>query len=181
MLTMTKSGSAVDYELLEAMVEAGFQEITLPFEFVCQRVLNKYATGKLDLRTDPNSLIRACKDLGLLIGGNYLYGYPDETYDELTETILVAQKHMDAGLDWANLMIAVPFLGTVLYDDAIRGGHLMTDFDPDTMNWMYSTMRNTLITPEVLSYVSKICWRLLNLQRRLASVASKKLELTTLF
>ena len=160
----------VDVELLETMAEAGFREISLPFESGCQRIIDKYATGKLDLSLDMTALIRTAKRLGIVVGGNYTYGYPDETYDELTETILLAQRHVNEGLDQANLMIIVPFPGTVLYDRAIEGGHLSPQFDVDMMNWMYPTMTGTSVHPEVLSYITRLCWKMLNPPSRLAAV-----------
>lgn len=165
----------VDRELMEAMVDAGFTELTLPFESGSQRIIDKYASGKLDLSLDLVSLIRTAKDLGMKVGGNYTFGYPDETYEELTDTILLAQRHMQEGLDRANLFVIVPFPGTLLYDRAIAGGYLSPDFDPDMMNWMYPTMVNTTIHPEVLQYVSKICWKLLNNSTRIENIASMRL------
>ena len=162
----------VDVELLEAMAEAGFREIQLPFESGCQRIIDKYATGKLDLSLDMTALIRTAKRLGIIVGGNYTFGYPDETYEELTETILLAQRHMDEGLDRANLMIIVPFPGTLLYDRAMEGGHLSPSFDVDMMNWMYPTMTGTIVHPEVLRYVTRLCWKMLNPPSRIAAVAA---------
>jgi len=162
----------VDVELLEAMAECGFREITLPFESGCQRIIDKYAAGKLDLSLDMTALIRSAKRLGIIVGGNYTFGYPDETYEELTETILLAQRHVDEGLDRANLMIIVPFPGTLLYDRAIEGGHLSPAFDADMMNWMYPTMTGTIVHPEVLRYVTRLCWKMLNPPSRVAAVAA---------
>src|SRR5262249_11322325 len=152
----------LDMELLTAMAEAGFKDLTLPFESGSQRILDKYATGKLDLNLDLISLIRGAKNLGIKVAGNYTFGYPDETYEEMTETLMLAKRHMEAGLDKINLFIIQPFPGTVLHDEALARGHLKPDFDPDMMNWMYPTMTGTPIAPEVLKYVSHACWRLLN-------------------
>ena len=169
----------VDIELLEAMAEAGFREITLPFESGSQRIIDKYVGGKIDLSLDLTALIRTAKRLGIIVGGNYTFGYPDETYEELTETILLAQRHMDEGLDRANLMIIVPFPGTLLYERAIEGGHLSPSFDVDMMNWMYPTMTGTIVHPEVLRYVTRLCWRMLNPPSRIAAVAAANVLATT--
>src|SRR5262249_36308207 len=114
----------LDMELLTAMAEAGFKDLTLPFESGSQRILDKYATGKLDLNLDLISLIRGAKNLGIKVAGNYTFGYPDETYEEMTETLMLAKRHMEAGLDKINLFIIQPFPGTVLHDEALARGHL---------------------------------------------------------
>lgn len=166
-----------DEELLETMAEAGFVELTLPFESGSQRILDKYTSRKLNLeKTDTISIIRTAKKLGLKVGGNYLIGYPDETYDEMTETIMLAKRHMDEGMDRANLMCVVPFPGTELFDMAIAGGYLDPDIDTDRFNWLYPTMKNTIIHPEVLKYVNKICWRLLNKPWRINNITSMAIK-----
>jgi radical SAM superfamily enzyme YgiQ (UPF0313 family) len=163
----------IDEELLETMAEAGFVELTLPFESGSQRILDKYASKKLDLqRTDTISVIHAAKKLRLTVGGNFIIGYPDETYDEMTATIMLAKRHMDEGMDRANLMCVVPFPGTKLFDMAVAGGYIDPDIDPDKFNWLYPTMKNTTIHPEVLKYVNKICWKLLNKSWRINNITS---------
>ena len=46
------------------------------------------------------------------------------------------------------------------------------DFDPDKLNWLYPNMQNTLIHPDVLKYINRICWRLLNKPKRIDAVTS---------
>lgn len=162
-----------DQRLFETMAEAGFTELSLPFESGSKRIVEKYASRKWSSElTDEVTIVQTAKRLGMTVGGNYIFGYPDETYDELTETIMLAKKHMDAGMDRANLMCVVPYPGTKLYDDAVAGGHMTPDFDPDKLNWLYPNMQNTLIHPDVLKYINRICWKLLNKPKRIEAVTS---------
>lgn len=162
-----------DEYLFETFAEAGFTELTLPFESGSQRILDKYATGKLNLeKVDTVSIIRIANRLGITVGGNYTIGYPDETYDELTATIMLARRHMDEGMFRANFMCIVPFPGTALFDSAVAGGHFSRDFDPDTMNWLHPVMRNMTISADVLDYVNQIIWKVLNNDSRKANVQS---------
>jgi hypothetical protein len=85
---------------------------------------------------------------------------------------MLAKRHMDEGMDRANLMCVVPFPGTRLFDMAVAGGYLNPDIDTDKFNWLYPTMKNTAIHPEVLRYVNKICWRLLNKSWRINNITS---------
>ncbi|TSC71406.1 MAG: hypothetical protein G01um101470_627, partial [Parcubacteria group bacterium Gr01-1014_70] len=90
-----------DFTIIGALKEAGFREIVLAFESASPRVLRKYATNKWDPERMPiNWLIRACKEHGLSIGGNYMLGYPDETRSEMQQTIDLARQHKEAGIDW---------------------------------------------------------------------------------
>ena len=152
-----------DREVLEALIEAGFREIVLPFESGSQRIIRKYATNKWDLkRNNVDELVRVCKEYGLVIAGNYMLGYPDEILEEIEQTIAMAARHRAAGLDSANFFLVMPLPGTPLFESALREGHLPEDFDPDRMNWTKATMVNTPVAPSVLEEVRERAWRELN-------------------
>ena len=171
-LCRPRSGRLVaDEEMFEVMAEAGFQELSLPFESGSQRIIDKYATGKLDIdKTDTVSLIRTARKSGIAVGGNYIIGWPDETLDEIKETIMLAKRHMDAGMNRANLLLATPYPGSRLFDLAVADGHLAADFDPAAMTWLHPVMRNTRVAPEVLDFMNEVLWKLLNPPQRIASV-----------
>ena len=156
-------GAGPDREVIEALVEAGFKEIVLPFESGSQRIVKKYATNKWDIgRNDVIELIRVCKEYGLVIAGNYMLGYPDEVREEVEETIAMAARHRAAGLDSANFFLVMPLPGTPLFELALQGGHLPEDFDPDRMNWTKATMVNTPVPPAELEELRQRAWRELN-------------------
>lgn len=153
----------VDRELLEVMAECGFKMIALPFESGCQRIIDKYASGKWRIdKCDTVELIRVARDLGIIPLGSYTIGYPDETFEEVTETIMLAKRHVDEGLAVASFFVIVPFPGTTLYDMVIQTGQLSTDFNPDQMKWTSSILRNTPVSAEALERVRTIAWRLIN-------------------
>ncbi len=161
-----------DEELIEAMVEAGFTELSLPFESGSERILKKYASNKYDLRLDTIALVKLAKKYGLLVSGGFMIGFPDETYDEMTSTIMLAKKHVDNGLDIASLRCTVPYPGSKLHQYALDHDHLDHDFDPDIFVWLNPTMKNTIINNDVLKYVNKICWEMLNPSWRLDQIKS---------
>lgn len=94
------------------------------------------------------------------MGGNYIIGWPDETLDEIKETIMLAKRHMDAGMNRANLLLATPYPGSRLFDLAVADGHLAADFDPAAMTWLHPVMRNTRVAPEVLDFMNEVLWKL---------------------
>ena len=110
------------------MSHAGFKNLSFPVESGSQRIIDKYATGKLDLeKHDISALIRKATSLGMEIQGSYTFGYPDETYSEMISTFNLARKHINDGLDITNFSIITPFPGTVLYDMAIQENLLLKD------------------------------------------------------
>lgn len=155
----------VDRDLLAAMAECGFEMLSLPFESGSQRIIDKYASSKWQLdRTDTIDLIHATKELGIKALGNYTIGYPDETFEELSKTIMLARHHMSEGLDVASFFIIVPFPGTTLFDMVLREGYLPPDWEPDAMKWTSTILINTLVSSETLDAVREIAWKLINRQ-----------------
>jgi anaerobic magnesium-protoporphyrin IX monomethyl ester cyclase len=157
----TNSGGRLvpDRELLEMMVEVGFETLTLPFESANQRILDRYATRKWRTdRCDTVALVRACQDVGLTVSGNFMIGYPDESREEVFTTIEFAKKHIDAGLNVALFFCVIPYPGCKLFDDAIANGQLDADFDPDIMKWTNPVLKNTAISAAELMEIRRQAW-----------------------
>jgi anaerobic magnesium-protoporphyrin IX monomethyl ester cyclase len=164
----------VDEELLDLMVEVGWVECAYPFESGCQRILNKYASHKWDLqRHNPVDLVRKSAQRGLTINGFFTIGYPDETYEELTQTFLLAQDLTAVGLTSVAFYIIVPYPGSVLYDMAAAGNNLPESLDLRNMKFALSTMVNTLIEPAVLEYSRRLAYQLINPKELVAYKSSK--------
>lgn len=153
----------VDEELLDLMVEVGWTEIAYPFESGSQRILDVYASKKWRRdRHDVLDLVKKSVERGLKISGFFTIGYPDETYEELTETFLFAKDLVEAGLNIAAFYIITPYPGSVLYDKAVEGGHIPNEFDLSKMKFALPTMVNTLIPQEVLKYTRRMVYQLVN-------------------
>ncbi|MFT7835675.1 radical SAM protein [Saccharothrix sp. BKS2] len=152
-----------DHEVLEALSLAGFTQINMPFETGNLRIMRKYASNKLNVeKADLRGLIIAMKEYGFQLYGNYMMGYPDETMEEIQNTIDLARDHVSYGLDAANFFIVVPMPGSPLFDMAIANGHLSPDFDPDKMNIYNATMTNTLVPWKVLEETRSRAWEEVN-------------------
>ena len=53
-----------------------------------------------------------------------MLGYPDESKEEIENTINLAKKCMDEGLDSASFFLVMPLPGTPLFDTAMKKGYL---------------------------------------------------------
>lgn len=172
MFTMRKGKLVVDEELLETMVSAGFEDLQFPVESGSQRIIDTYATGKLNLeKHDITALIKKTKQLGIKIGGNYTFGYPDETLDEMNATIDIAKRHIEAGLDKANFVIITPFPGTQFYDYVVAHDLFLPGIDIGMLDWMRPSIK-TLIAPSTLEHVITEVWRNINHPERIAGLQS---------
>ncbi|OGN21777.1 MAG: hypothetical protein A2916_03600 [Candidatus Yanofskybacteria bacterium RIFCSPLOWO2_01_FULL_41_67] len=162
----------VDDEMLETMAEAGFDRLSFPVESGSQRIIDKWVSGKIRHETyDISALIKKANSVGITVSSCYLIGYPDETYEELAETILAAKKHLDAGSAYVNLTIVTPFPGTELYDYVMANNLLLPGIDIADLDWMRPTVK-TLIDPWYLEFISRKAWEFINKPERIANVRS---------
>lgn len=139
----------IDREFLLLLKEAGFNQIVFPVESASQRIVDKYATGKLDhTNLDVVELVRVASSIGITCPINMMMGFPDETEDEMRESIELGKRLVEAGSAYCTPFIPIPFPGSLLYDYAVAHGHLDSDFDPDLFNWKNAVMKNTTVRPE---------------------------------
>lgn len=153
----------IDMEFLEVLADAGFHMLHLPFESANPRLLDKYSSSKWNPElTDTKRLIEACRSVGIKTAGNYMIGYPDETLSEIYNTILMAKRHIDQGLNHAALFAVVPFPGTLLYDSVVANGQLDKDFDTDQMKWTKSILKDIAVPAETLEHLRQLAWLTVN-------------------
>jgi len=152
-----------DTELFSQMYSSGFSSVCLPFESGSQRILDKYASKKWSInKMNTVDLITDMIRSGVAVNGNYTIGYPDETMEEIKETLKLARLHMEYGMTEANIFLIVPFPGSTLFDFVMNNGFLDEDWNPDEMKWYEPTMKNTLVLPPLLKLTRELAWSLLN-------------------
>jgi radical SAM superfamily enzyme YgiQ (UPF0313 family) len=162
----------IDSEMLETMAEAGFKRLSFPVESGSQRVINKWASGKISHETyNISALIKKANSLGITVSSCYLIGYPDETYEELAQTILVAKKHMDSGSEYVNFTIVTPFPGTALYGYVMQNDLLLPGVEVADLDWLYPSMK-TIIDPYYLEFISRKAWEFINKPERINIIRS---------
>ncbi len=153
----------VDVEFLEVIAEAGFKWFHLPFESGNQRLLDQYSTSKWTIESTPmEDLIKRCNDAGISVAGNYIIGYPDETIDEVYNTVMMAKRHIDQGLNHAAIFALVPFPGTEVYDQVLASGQLDPNFNTDQMKWTKSMLEGLCMPAESLEYLRQMAWLTVN-------------------
>ena len=149
-----------DLEVLDVLVEAGFRDIVLPFESAHPRIIKRWASNKWDINnSDIKNLIKACKDRGLRIAGNFMLGYPDESRKEIIYTINYAKRCMEYGLDACNFFLVMPLVGTPMFNYCIENQMLPKNFNPDTMHWQKANMINTIVPSGELEELRDKAWK----------------------
>ena len=144
----------IDLGFIDLLKSAGFTQLVFPAESGSQRILDKYASGKVVLdKMDLTGLMETLIQRGINAPVNLMIGFPDETEEEILKTVELGRRLKDAGAPYVSFFIPIPFPGSALYNLAIAGGYLQEDFDTDIMNWKVPVMINTTVRPERLTEI----------------------------
>lgn len=148
-----------DIEMIKLMKRAGFTDFSLPVESGNSRILKKWCSNKWDINnTDMEGLIKAFNDEGIRIDANYMIGFPDETYEEIQNTIKYAKNNAEMGVDTSCFFICIPLPGTEMFDYCIDNGLIDGDVEIDRMNLRSANMVNTIVPPEELERLRDKAW-----------------------
>lgn len=107
----------VDEEILGLMKKAGCWLLSFGIESGDERILK--SCGKNISLEKTRSAVRMTKAAGIKVAGHFILGLPGETEETAGKTIRLAKK---LGLDFAHFYSAVPYPGSLLFEQASREG-----------------------------------------------------------
>lgn len=158
---MNVSAWHLNEELISLIREAGCEQITISVESGSDRVLKEIIRKPLDKRI-VKPLIKICNDNELIINGNFVIGFPGETWDEIRETIWFAEY---CDFDMINIYIATIFPKTDLYNIAISEKLLPDDFsflNPEYFGLGKGAITTTEFSPVELQILRAYEWDRIN-------------------
>ncbi len=106
------AANTLDEELLAKMKESGCYSLTLAIESGNQHVVSRLMKKPVNLKKIP-SLVKQIRNLNMDVRGFFILGYPDETKENIRETINFARE---IELDWSYFSIFSPLPGTKSYN-----------------------------------------------------------------
>lgn len=110
-------------ELLRAMREGGARKIGLGIESLSHDIQDGEVKKATDLKY-VKEVIEICHELGIIVKGFLMIGYPQETHETVLETI---HNLKFLGIDEVRISYLTPFPGTPLYDNLKLKGLLLTE------------------------------------------------------
>ncbi len=159
----------VDLDFIAVLADFGLCELMLPFESRSFNIMEKYATGKYNPDTmDSIALVKALKDAGIRIAGNFMIGFRDESWGSVLRTKDYAKSLMDAGLDACGFMIPVPYPGSLDFQLQMEYPDVRAEFDrdplyfTDRMHWRGRPLFPTRVPGELLQAAVHEFWEELN-------------------
>jgi anaerobic magnesium-protoporphyrin IX monomethyl ester cyclase len=122
----------LDEKLLRKMKRSGCKKIRVAPESGVQRVVDQIIGKNLDLKSVERA-VALCKKVGIKVGCFFVIGLIGETKEDIKATINFAYKLRQLGADSFIFSIATPVYGTMLYEEAKRGGFLRECFSDDAL------------------------------------------------
>lgn len=117
----------LDKELLELMYQAGFKELWIAPESGSQRVVTEVIGKSLDL-AEVERVVKEGTEIGLKISCFFILGFPDESLEEMRETIEFGKKLKKIGMHRYSIEFATPYWGTELYWKCFKEDLLVEGF-----------------------------------------------------
>jgi hopanoid biosynthesis associated radical SAM protein HpnJ len=125
-----------DYETLKAMKEAGCRLLVVGFESGDPTILKHIKKGATV--EQALAFMQNCKQLGIVVHGDFQIGLPGETAETVERTIQFAMQ-----LDPETIQVSIshPYPGTEFYDYVKQRGYLTDDEMTDEMGHQLPNIR----------------------------------------
>ena len=117
---------ALSFGLLEKVRRSGIRELRIAIESPNKHVLNNIVKKKLDIEKAIET-IKNCHTLGIPLSAFYIIGFPGETKRDISETLDFAYDMMKRYNVTPHLHVAIPLVGTEMYDIAKQKGYLLNE------------------------------------------------------
>lgn len=105
------TATSANEEVFRAMKEAGCVNVRIGIESGSEKILRFLKKGQATV-TKNYLAVRSARDAGLSVFGSFILGSPEETVDDVLETINFIR---DSGLNSCAVFVAVPYPGTELF------------------------------------------------------------------
>lgn len=120
---------SLNKEMLIAMKDSGINSIHLPIESGSEKVLKTIMHKPLNHKL-IKKVVKNCREIGIDTIGFIVLGLPNETLEDIQESIDFLSS---IDVNWYNITVAAPLLGSELYDicdknNYLKGDHFYSDY-----------------------------------------------------
>ena len=119
----------LDFELLKKMKKTGCNSIKIGIESGDQDIINRIVRKNLDLKKVVQ-VAEICKKLEIPLGGFFIMGLPGETKENIQNTLRFAYMLKKKYYVDPVMTIAMPLIGTRMYDICKEKNYLTKGFNP---------------------------------------------------
>jgi len=115
--------NTINQELVDEVKKAGIHRIQFGIESGVDKTLKRVKKG---INTEQiKQAIKMCKKVKITTIGNFMIGLPDETEEDIENTLKFSRK---IGLNYAQYSVLVPYPFTEIYEEALKINLFSKDF-----------------------------------------------------
>ncbi|MBU1036574.1 B12-binding domain-containing radical SAM protein [Patescibacteria group bacterium] len=152
----TTISTAYDDELLDLMAASGCIGLGIGFESINQNNIHLINKGT-NVVSDYEKNINKIHKHGIIIKGNFMFGFDHDTPDVFEKTLEFA---INNGIDLLTLNILTPYPGTRYYEQLANQGRLIHNESEHPFAWalydrnhcVFKPIKANGLTPELLEY-----------------------------
>ena len=162
----------LDTEMIDLMVESGCEYINVAIESGSERVTRDIVLKPLDY-DHAKKMVAYAKKKGLFVAGNFIIGFPTETWEEIRKTINFAEE---INVDYPKLFIAIPLRNTEMFDLAEKTDSIiMETYDADSMWSVGGLIKSKEWTADDLTILRAYEWDRINFSnpKKLEKIAKR--------
>lgn len=136
---------------LKKMKQAGINWLGIGFESGVKKIRDRVSKG----RFDDDRMLKVAKmmqDAGVYIGGNFIFGLPDDDYDTMPGTLDLAKE---INCEYGNFYVTMAYPGSKLYEEAVANGTKLPESWLGYSQYGYETQplpTKHLIDTEILQF-----------------------------
>lgn len=146
-------------EILDLMRDSGCVGINVAIESGNPRVLRELVGKPIKDLAQVPGIVANIKARGLYCIGNFIIGFPGETWDEIRQTLRFAET---CGVDYVKIYGAVPLVGTKLYAIAAELNCLVQQEAYPKVDWRYGQITSPEWTPKDIAILRAYEWDRIN-------------------
>ncbi len=136
---------------LEKMKKAGINWLGIGFEAANRTVREGVSKGRFD-NDKIFKVVQMVQDAGINVGGNFIFGLPDDNLETMQETLNLMKK---INCEFANIYACIAYPGSKLYADAVQQEKQLPDSWLGYSQYSYETYplaTKHLTSKEVLKF-----------------------------
>lgn len=148
----------LDRALFKLMKESGCIYVDIAIESASKRILKDIIKKPVNL-DKIKQVVEWGKELDIFIAGNFMIGFPTETWEEIRTTIKYAE---DIDMDYVKIFDVIPLRNTELWDICEKSNYFKKGFDKANIRWNEGQLESKQFSNHDLTILRAYEWDRIN-------------------
>lgn len=152
----------LDETIIELMAKSGCEYVCIAIESGSKRVVKDIVQKPINYDYSKK-MVKCLQDYGIYVTGNFIIGFPTETWDEIRETVNFAEE---LNLDYMKLFTLIPLRGTKIWKICEDKGYFKKNFSFDNVSWNTAQVESKHFSSHDLTILRAYEWDRINFKTK---------------